>query len=401
MFSGLPVFHLPMNLPVWMLGLALIGFSSFASDLKPEMVQSVPEETDLAVPGLPYAHEKWVELIDHAKETIDCEQMYVDGQSGKVLDTIIAALNRASDRNVKIRFIISKQMANTNVATLDQIKKIKNLELQIVDYGAISGGIQHSKFWVFDQKIIYVGSQNFDWKSLSQILETGVSFEDKTVAAQLKAIFDLDWEMGKTGKLPANLGTAPAAPKNADVYLVASPPVTNPKNIPSAFDALKGLLTNAKKSVRVTLLDMSNYLYGSDGQWLELDQLLRDTAKRGVKIQLLMSHWNTEKPEVKTIQGLATVPNIEVKIATVPDLKGGHIPFSRVNHSKLMVVDDETLWVGTSNWSQDYFFHTRGIEIIMKRKELASIGNDIFNRLWNASYTDYVNPTRDYPKPVK
>jgi phosphatidylserine/phosphatidylglycerophosphate/cardiolipin synthase-like enzyme len=396
-----------MNLPLWMLVSALTGFSSYASaveiksEIKPQIVQSVPEDTDLAVPSLPHASDKWVELIDQAKETIDCEQMYVDGQDGKVLDNIIAALKRAGERNVKIRFIISKQMSTTNVPTLEQVKKIKNLDLQIVDYGAISGGIQHSKFWIFDHKTIYVGSQNFDWKSLSQILETGVTFEDVTVAAQLKTIFDLDWEMGRTGKVPADLGVAPASEKDADVFMVASPPVTNPKNIPSAFDALKELLTNAKKSVRVTLLDMSNYLYGSDGQWLELDQLLRDTAKRGVKIQLLMSHWNTEKPEVKTIQGLATVPNIEVKISTIPDLKTGHVPFSRVNHSKLMVVDDEILWVGTSNWSQDYFFHTRGIEIIMKRKELAATGNEIFNRLWNASYTDYVDPTRDYPKPIK
>lgn len=38
-----------------------------------------------------------------------------------------------------------------------------------VDLKALTGGIVHTKLWVVDQKHLYVGSANMDWRSLSQV----------------------------------------------------------------------------------------------------------------------------------------------------------------------------------------------------------------------------------------
>lgn len=70
------------------------------------------------------------------------------------------------------------------------------------------------------------------------------------------------------------------------------------------------------------------------------------------------------------------------------------IPFARVNHNKYMVTDN-TVYIGTSNWSADYFINTAGIGLILEetqsdrnetspsiRRDLASI----FDRDWNSSY---------------
>ena len=370
--------------------------------LSPTLVQSVPAETNLAVPGLPFAKDAWVSMIDRAQHSIDIEQMYVDGKSGEALDAVIAALKRAAAKpGLKIRFLVSKNMLNTNPETLAQIKSIPHLELRAVNYGPITGGIQHSKFWIVDQKIIYVGSQNFDWKSLTQVLETGVLLQDPVIAAQIQSIFELDWKIAFSGTAPSDLGTAPSTPANAAISLVASPPKLNPVHIRGSFDALSELIKNAKTSIRISLLDISTFASGGK-EWLDLDQLLREAATvRKVKIELLVSHWNTAQPEIKTIKSLSLVPNIQVKIATVPDLATGHIPFARVNHSKIMTIDDQILWVGTSNWSQDYFFATRGIELVMKNPQLAAQGNAIFERLWDAPYAQFVDVNKDYPKPVK
>lgn len=366
------------------------------------LVQSVPEETDLAHPDLVHAKDLWVKLIDESTQTIDIEQMYLDGAPGHATDAVIEALQRAAKRGVKVRLILSKQMLGTSQSTLDILKSsVSGLETRVLDLGKITGGIQHAKFFIFDSKKIFVGSQNFDWKALTEILETGIVAEDPVLTGQLQSIFDLDWEMALTGRRPESLSEAPATREDADVKLVACPPPLNPKNIESAFVELARLLRGAKKTVRVTLLDFSTYLYKKPGQWLELDQLLREAAARGVKVELLMSHWNTEKPEVDSIKSLSSVPNITVRIATIPENTRGRIPYARVNHSKFMTVDDSILWIGTSNWSRGYFFDTRGIEFVLKRPELAAQANVIFDKLWTASYTEAIDVNKDYPKPRK
>ena len=41
------------------------------------------------------------------------------------------------------------------------------------------------------------------------------------------------------------------------------------------------------------------------------------------------------------------------------------IPFARVNHNKYMVTEN-TGFIGTSNWSADYFINTGGIGFVFK-----------------------------------
>lgn len=70
------------------------------------------------------------------------------------------------------------------------------------------------------------------------------------------------------------------------------------------------------------------------------------------------------------------------------------IPFGRVNHNKYMVTES-TAYIGTSNWSGDYFTNTAGIGLVMEdsvhernttqstiRSDLAAV----FERDWNSLY---------------
>lgn len=381
--------------------LSLVSIQTWACATA-RLVQSAPSETDLAVPGITFAQDEWVKLIDESRVSIDIEQMYMDAEPGHAMDPVIDALKRAAQRGVKIRFILAKQMMRVSQVHMERIsKEIPQIEFRIIDLGSLTGGIQHAKFFIFDQRTIFVGSQNADWKALSEILETGVVAQDPTVVGQLQAIFNLDWVIAGTGKVPTDLGVAPATAPNSDLKLVAAPASLNPKNIDSMFGELKKLLGEAKKKVRITLLDISSFKRGQSGEWLELIDLIESTAQRGVKIEFLVSHWNTEKPEVATLRRLAGIPNVEVKVATVPEKSTGSIPFARVNHSKMMVIDDSVLWVGTSNWDYGYFMNTRGIELIIRRGKMVAQGHEIFDRLWVAPYTVAFDVNRDYPKPRK
>lgn len=75
------------------------------------------------------------------------------------------------------------------------------------------------------------------------------------------------------------------------------------------------------------------------------------------------------------------------------------IPFGRVNHNKYMVTD-KVAYIGTSNWSGDYFVDTAGVGLILADPEnhnssISTIRDDlasIFERDWNSKYTrDLIN----------
>lgn len=70
------------------------------------------------------------------------------------------------------------------------------------------------------------------------------------------------------------------------------------------------------------------------------------------------------------------------------------IPFGRVNHNKYMVTDI-TAYIGTSNWSGDYFIDTAGIGLVMQDTQHQRMENDttirselasVFERDWNSKY---------------
>lgn len=69
------------------------------------------------------------------------------------------------------------------------------------------------------------------------------------------------------------------------------------------------------------------------------------------------------------------------------------IPYARVNHNKYMVTDN-TAYIGTSNWSADYFTDTAGIALVLeeqsgRNESVPSIRKDlvsVFERDWNSAY---------------
>jgi phosphatidylserine/phosphatidylglycerophosphate/cardiolipin synthase-like enzyme len=363
-----------------------------------ELVQSIPAETELAHPALAHARDVWPAMIRGARTTIDIAQMYVSHAADQALEPVLAELERAGERGVRVRLLLSSNMLATDPSAVDRLRRVKGLELRALDLSKLTGGVLHAKYWVIDGEQLFVGSQNLDWKALSHIHETGALVRDEALARQLTRIFETDWEIARTGVAPAPLPAPapPAAPAAAE--LVASPPQFNPPGTRAALDAALELLGAAKKTIRVQLLNYSPES-GGGRYWPALDNALRAAAVRGVKVELLMSDWNTAKPGIDHLKSLSLIPNLEVRIATIPEHSSGFISFARVIHSKLLVVDDETLWVGTSNWSHGYFSATRGVELIFRQPELARTGAEIFGKLWASPYAAKVDPLKEYVPP--
>lgn len=366
-----------------------------------ELIQTVPEETQLIHPGLAHAGDTWIKLINESKKSIDIEQMYLAGQAGKPLDLIHDALEAAANRGVKIRLILAKNMIGTDKPGLERLQKMPGFELGVIDLKKITGGIQHAKFWIFDKKITFVGSQNLDWRAISQIHEMGVLVNDKSTTQRLQTIFDIDWSIAQTGALPTKMPAVSAKLSDPTIELTASPAVMNPKNMRATLTTILELIKNAKNKIQIQVMDYSVESYSQGGQWLEINDALKAAAKRGVKVELLVSHWNTEKNDIGSIKEISKTPGIEVRICFLPEHSTGFVPYSRVIHSKYMVIDGKNLWLGTSNWSRGYFYGTRNTDFVFKRPELAQDALKVFAAVWTAPYTELIDVNKEYPEPKK
>lgn len=45
----------------------------------------------------------------------------------------------------------------------------EGVDVRRVNFGRLTGGILHSKFWIVDKKHVFIGSANMDWRALTQV----------------------------------------------------------------------------------------------------------------------------------------------------------------------------------------------------------------------------------------
>lgn len=368
-----------------------------------EIVESTPVETSLDNPEIRNTAEVWLEMINNAKKTMDIEQFYISNEPGEPLEDIILAIEKAAKRGVKIRIIVEKKMAKAYPETLERLKKNHNTKVRVIDIFNKNGGVQHSKYFIIDRKDVFIGSQNFDWRAIKHIHEIGLRIRHKKYAKLMTELFDMDWRQSKTGKFEESdseqkiqrFSMGKTDNELIEFKATASPPNNIPPGFLSDLSEIVKTIDNAKNSVYAQLLSYSlsarnNIYFG------ELDNALRRAAIRGVDVRLLISDWCQKKYEMPFLKSLSVIPNISVKLSTIPEWTGGYIPFSRVEHCKFMVVDDSITWVGSSNWKRDYFYSSRNIGIIVKNKKINETMKNIFLKSWDGPYSWQVKPEVKY-----
>jgi phosphatidylserine/phosphatidylglycerophosphate/cardiolipin synthase-like enzyme len=378
-----------------------------------ELVQTAPLETTLVNADLRSSAAVWTELFDQARSEIVIGQFYAVSKAGTPFEKVLERLEAAGARGVVIRFLLDKKgIGLSDPATLERLRKIPNLELRVLDYAQLTGtGIIHAKYLVVDQKAAFIGSQNFDWRAFTHIHETGLLISDAAMVAQVHAVFERDWQAQSL--LAAKLAVpraavqvqvqAPAVAAPA-AQLVASPAAYNPPGVADSEAVLPALLADARHEVRIQLLDYAPLGYGPDNTrpyYGVIDTAVRAAAGRGVKIKLMVSNWNTEQPAIAYLKSLALLPNVEVRIVTLPPASSGPIPFARVIHSKTMTIDGKLAWVGTSNWAGGYFDKSRNLEVVLRNEKMAQRLGALHEQTWSSAYARPIDVRQDYPKPNK
>ncbi len=367
-----------------------------------EVVTSIPVETAISRAGTRDAAAVWLEMITAARRSLDIAEFYLSTEPGSALEPVIAGILAAGRRGVRVRILSDAGMAGTYPETLARLEGKPGIETRRFDWRKLNGGILHAKYFVVDGRQACVGSQNFDWRALSHIHETGLRIRDSRFARALTGIFEADWRhSGGDAAAYGGLASAPPFRFAAEARLVASPAEFNPPGVGNALEELIGLLDNARRRISVQLLSYSVTAPGGGdgGRFILIDQALRRAAGRGVSVRLLVSDWNLRPPALAGLRDLARVPNIEVRFAVIPPAARGFIPYARVIHSKVMRVDDDICWVGTSNWGHDYFFLSRNVEVVLRRCDIARVLDRLFLSLWDGPYVHKLDPDKEYQAP--
>ncbi|MDM0114462.1 phospholipase D family protein [Variovorax sp. J22R133] len=168
-----------------------------------------------------------------------------------------------------------------------------------------------------------------------------------------------------------------------------------------ALDARLELIRRAQSSI-----DLQTYLVGRDKTGLLILRELRDAARRGVRVRLLLDDFYTSGLD-PALQGLSAEPNVEVRLFN--PFSGGRAHsetrflefvgnFSRLNHrmhNKLFIADGAMAIAGGRNLADEYFLRSNGpnfidFELLMAGPVVAQSAA-IFDRYWNS---DVVYPLR-------
>lgn len=187
-------------------------------------------------------------------------------------------------------------------------------------------------------------------------------------------------------------------------YFSASPPALCPAGRTRDLDALLAVMGGAREFIYASVMEYfpTSRFRHPPRYWPALDTALRVAAVgRGVRVRLLVSCWlNTDPsmfPYLRSLQALsnpAANVSVDVKVFIVPVGNHSNIPFSRVNHSKFMVTE-KAAYIGTSNWSEDYFTSTSGVGLVVSQRAprtqpgVATMQEQLrqlFERDWSSRY---------------
>lgn len=390
------------------------------------LVESIPEGLQFnSSSAHPSIFQAWMGLMDEARSSVDVASFYwtltnedthtqeeTAGQGEAVLQKLAELSGKLS-----VRIAVNTPQESQPQDDL-RLLRDSGADIRKVNMRELTSGVLHTKFWVVDKKHIYIGSANMDWRSLTQVKELGaVVYNCSCLAADLEKIFEAYWFLGESKSIPSpwpvsfstlyNKDTPLQLPLNntpSDVYLSSSPPSFCAAGRTPDLQSILSVMEDAQSFIYIAVMNYLPTMEFSHPKryWADIDTQLRRVAyEKRIKVRLLISCWGSTQPVMfPFLKSLASVYDpkskldIQVRLFVVPATpKQKEIPFARVNHNKYMVTD-KIAYIGTSNWSGDYFVSTAGSALVVNQTASGSQEptvqsqlRDVFERDWSSAYS--------------
>ncbi|XP_062121112.1 5'-3' exonuclease PLD3 [Drosophila sulfurigaster albostrigata] len=374
--------------------------------------------------------EAWQLLLNTAKATVDIAAPFwtlrgldfndSSTQPGEELFQRLLSNGDAGKPRLRIRIALNKSADSfwhADARIFGNYGAAQVVAIRLPDEGAL-----HSKLWIVDDQHFYLGSANMDWRSLTHVKELGVLAQNcPQLTRDLSKIFKAYWQIGsaKDASIPSqwswhyhtnyNLRRPMLIRGNRNytmsAFISSSPPLLTAQGRTPDLDAILHFIESANEFIYIAVMDYYPLIvYSTHVQyWPPIDNALRKAAvERGVAVKLLVSWWKHSDPNednyLRSLQELSTSNNhqvdIQIRRFVVPsDEQQLKIPFGRVNHNAYMVTE-RIAYIGTSNWSGEYFTHTAGVGLVLSDVDFENntqqtLRSDLFNvfeRDWHSPY---------------
>ncbi len=134
------------------------------------------------------------------------------------------------------------------------------------------------------------------------------------------------------------------------------------------FPAAKKLIQEAEKSVSISMFVVKS--------GIKVDTLikeLKNAADRGVEIRILLED-NIESNQ-SVIYSLNGIRNIKIKFDSP----------KKTTHNKIIIVDENTILIGSSNWTESSLGYANEANVIINDREIAQYFQEYLDYLWNDS----------------
>lgn len=390
------------------------------------LVESIPEGMSYGGPGSPSTFDAWSNLVGSARRSLDVaafywtmtnEDTHTQEPSASQGEQILEELLKLPARGVSVRVAVNTPTSKFPRNDLEALER-SGAAVRTVDMPRLTRGVLHTKFWIVDGAHLYIGSANMDWRSLTQVKELGAAvYNCSCLARDLAKVFEAYWILGlPNASIPApwpasfstsfnmetplelNLNDTPAA-----VYFSSAPPSLCAPGRTEDLRALLGVIDAAEDFVHVAVMSYLPTMEFSYPKrfWPAIDNHLRKAVfERRVKIRLLVGCWPHSKAEMfPFLKSLAAVGDnrtrysVEVRLFMVPSSEAqARIPYARVNHNKYMVTE-KAAYIGTSNWSGDYFMQTAGSALVVQQSgggagaPVPEQLRAVFERDWSSQYS--------------
>lgn len=180
-------------------------------------------------------------------------------------------------------------------------------------------GLMHHKFAIADGSRLWVASANFSRRSFCSDFNNAIVLDEAPIVARYQSVFDR-MEGGGFGPV------APEMPVTSGIYTAYFSP-ESPISSPAAWqDAMVAEIDMASTSIEVMVFAWTR---------TEISTALVNAAMRGVTVRALVSPlYSDDAPAMALIAA-----GIDVREAPV--------------HSKVMILDAQTVVTGSANWSMN------------------------------------------------
>ncbi len=253
--------------------------------------------------------------------------------------SIIAVLNQKAKKGITISIITDKKHL-----TYARKRLSSSIDIQ---KGNCSG-LMHQKVLIIDKKLSFLGSQNLTPTSLSMHGNIMLGIHDKKLSCSL---IQMHRQMlNKDKNVARNLGNIVI--DQGKIYF-------HPRKNTDSIDAITDIIQSAKKSIKVAMFTFTHQALTSS---------IVNAHNKGIKTTVIIDK-NTTYGASKKIVNYLLENKVRTRASTGVELF----------HYKMAVIDDQTLIMGSLNWTKAGF--KKNAEFIMIY-ELSKKQSKYFKKLW-------------------